>query len=749
MGALASTSAPGPADAIPGADDLVARIRAYHPAADADLIHRAYGFAKRAHKGQTRYSGQPYYAHVVAVAIILSELRLDVATICTGLLHDTVEDTPATLDDLSELFGADVAQLVDGVTKLGQIELGSRRTKQAENLQKLVVAITRDVRVLLVKLCDRLHNMRTLHFVPRPEKREWIARETLEIYAPLARRIGVNRVCLELEDLSFKHVNPAAFESVTRRLTELRETRADLVAIVSQTLSERLTDSGIECRVFGREKRPYSIWRKLERKGVSFDDIADIYAFRILTETVEDCYVALGVVHQTWCCVPERFRDYISTPKPNNYRSLHTTIIGLGDIRVELQIRTEEMERVADTGVAAHWRYKSRDGYVYDLVAAKEAGGDPLDRLRPFAEILEQGGAPDEFLEHAKLEMFSDQVYCFTPKGRLIALPRRATPLDFAFAVHTELGHAAIGARINGRERPMRTRLANGDVVEIIKGGERHPPVGWEDLVVTGRARAAIRKLIRASESEEFARIGKVIAEHAFAREGRNFHESRLGDALKRLEFEDNQALLIALGRGAVSSGEFLEAVFPGRREHRGDDNLSDRELIEDAKGALYVHGRGLTPGVSLHFAKCCSPMPGDRIVGVLDPGKGVQVHVIDCERLAQFEDEDTLENWIDLKWTPEATTNARSTGRVHATVRNEPGVLAEIAGIVGDVRGNITDVKTLSRTRDFFEMAFDIEVLDVRHLSNIVSGLKTSARVVEAERARFAGEGLALRESA
>lgn len=747
MSALASPSALASADAIPSADDLVARVQAYYPQADADLIRRAYDFARDSHEGQTRQSGQPYYSHVVAVAMLLAELRLDVATVCTGLLHDTVEDTPATLEDIERLFGSDVAKLVDGVTKLGQMELASKRTKQAENLQKLVVAITRDVRVLLVKLCDRLHNMRTLHYVPKPEKRERIALETLEIYAPLARRIGVNRVCVELENLSFKNVNPAAYESVTRRLTELRETRADAVAIVSSTLSERLTEAGIECRVFGREKRPYSIWRKLEKKGVSFDDIADIYAFRILTETPEDCYAALGVVHRTWRCVPERFHDYISTPKPNNYRSLHTTIIGPGNIRVELQIRTEEMERVADTGVAAHWRYKTENGYAYDPKAAREAGGDPLDRLRPFVEILEQGGDPDEFLEHAKLEMFSDQVYCFTPKGRLIALPSGATPLDFAFAVHTELGYTAIGTRINGRERPLRQRLSNGDVVEIVKGGERQPPAGWEEVAVTGRARAAIRKLIRESESEEFARIGRVIAEHAFAREGKEFRENALGDALKRLELETPEALLIALGRGTVSSSEMLDAVFPGQREHRGD-SVSDRELIEDEKGALFVHGRGLTPGVSLHFAECCSPMPGDRIVGVLQPGRGVQVHVIDCERLAAWEDEASLANWIDLKWTPEADTRGVSVGRIHATVRNEPGVLAEIAGVVGDARGNITDVKTLTRTRDFFEMAFDVEVFDARHLNNIVSALKTSDRVVSAERARLS-EDPALKETA
>jgi GTP pyrophosphokinase/guanosine-3',5'-bis(diphosphate) 3'-pyrophosphohydrolase len=721
---------------IPSADALVARVRQYLPDVEQDLIRDAYAFCQEMHAGQTRYSGEPYYGHVVAVAFLLAELRLDAATICAGLLHDTVEDTGATLEEISERFGVEVANLVDGVTKLGQMELGSKRTKQAENLQKLVVAITSDVRTLLVKLCDRLHNMRTLHHIPKPEKRERIARETLEIYAPLARRVGVNRLCTELEDLAFLNINPAAHESITKRLLTLRERRAEAVARVSAEISRKLEESGVEARVFGREKRPYSIWRKLERKGVSFDEIADIYAFRVITTQPEDCYRALGVVHIHWRSVPERFRDYISTPKPNNYRSLHTTVIGPQNTRVELQIRTEEMEAVAEKGVAAHWRYKAGGSYAYDPSAAKAAGGDPLARLRPFVEILEQGGDPDEFLEHAKLEMFADQVYAFTPKGDLIALPLGATTLDFAYAVHTELGHAALGAKVNGRERPLRTAIRNGDVVEIIRGGSRHPHPGWEDLVVTGRARAAIRRLIRESEHEEFKRIGKVIAEHAFLREGKSFREALLEDVLAKLDSDSVDDLYIQLGRGQIGSNRLIDAVFPGQRDARSV-STGDKELIRDEKAGLYVHGRGLTPGISLHFAECCSPIPGDRIVGVMNPGRGMEIHTIDCETLARLEDEGVEADWIDLRWTPEAGENAVSNARIIATVRNEPGVLAELAGAVGATGGNIANVKTLSRSRDFFDMAFDVEVFDVRHLSNIVAALKTSDRVVSVERAR------------
>lgn len=726
-----------PPPAIPTADELVARIRSYFPNVDADYVRRAYDFAEEMHRPQRRQSGEPYFAHVAEVAMILAELRMDVATVCTGLMHDTVEDTPATLEDLTELFDEEVAGLVDGVTKLGQMELRSKRTKQAENLQKLVVAISSDVRVLIVKLCDRLHNMRTLDAIRKPEKRERIARETLEIYAPLARRIGINRVCVELEDLAFEHINPAGHESINRRLQLLRDQHADEVAAVSHAITDRLEKSGIDVRIFGREKRPYSIWRKLERKGLTFDEIADIYAFRLIVTEPDECYRTMGIIHQTWRCVPERFRDFISVPKPNNYRSLHTTVIGPNSVRIELQIRTEEMEAVAESGVAAHWRYKNAS-YKYDPDAAQAAGGDPLERLRPFVEILNQGGDPDEFLEHAKLEMFADQVYCFTPGGDLIALPAGATPLDFAYAVHTELGHTTVAAKVNGRERPLRTELRNGDVVHIIKGGVRQPPQGWENLAITGRARAAIRRLIRESEREEFLRIGKIMADHAFRREGRSLIEDDLTEALARLEMKDIEDLYETLGRGRITTADLLDAAFPGRLDDRED--VTERELIEDEKARLYVRGRGLTQGITLHFAECCSPLPGDRIVGMLIPEKGIEIHTIDCERLAQYE-ESEMDEWVDLAWTAEAEANAVSMARIRATMHHEPGALAEVAKTVGENRGNIASVKTLVRASDFFEMEFDVEVFDTRHLANILAAIRMCDTVVSAERMRAAIE--------
>lgn len=725
-----------PLDAAPddhGLSRLLDKIVAYHSTADLDRLRAAYAVARERHAHQKRKSGEPYIVHPVAVASLLADLRLDVDTIVTAILHDTVEDTELTLGDVSAQFGPDVAAMVDGVTKLAKVSRARGSSKQGENLQKLVLAIADDVRVLLVKLADRLHNMRTLEHHPRAEKREAIARETLEIYAPLARRVGVQSWCGELEDQSFQWINPSAYESILRRLEVTREERRAAVGEVSTALGELMKEAGIEARVYGREKRAYSIWRKLERRGLAFDDLADIYAFRVIVKEVDDCYRALGLIHRAWRCVPERFKDFISSPKPNNYRSIHTTIAGPDHRRVEVQIRTEDMERVAEHGVAAHWRYKNKS-YGYDPEAAALAGGDPLGRLRSLVEILEHGGDPDEFLEHAKLEMFADQVFAFTPKGDVIALPAGATPLDFAYAVHTQVGDTCAGAKINGRQRPLRTQIKNGDVVEIIRSGAPEPLPGWEDLAVTGRARSAIRRLIRKSERSEFIKIGRAIAEHALRREGAELAQVQFADALKRLELDDADELFAEIGRGRLTSLDLVNAVFPGRIDREGED-ARRRELIVDEKARLYVRGRGLTAGVTLHFSACCSPLPGDRIVGILQRDKGVEVHTIDCERLAEVEDEQ--DRWLDLGWTAEAAERSVSVGRVVATVDNAPGVLAEIAGAVGRSKGNITGVRIANRASDFFEMSFDVEVLDARHLSHIVAAMRACPSVVSARRDR------------
>jgi len=716
--------------------ELVDLVRAYDPSVDEALLNKAYIFSIKAHGEQMRHSGDPYYAHPIEVAGILAGLHLDVASICTALLHDVLEDTDTTYDELASEFSPEIAQLVQGVTKLGNLELtpnATRETAQAENFQKFVLAMSKDVRVLLVKMCDRLHNMRTLHFHPKAASRERIARETLEIYAPLARRVGVDQICSELEDLSFQHLNPSAFESITKRLDTWRTDQKLGISDMSIALRDLMEEAGVTARIYGREKRAYAIWRKLQRQGISFDDVADIYAFRLIVENLEDCYRVLGVLHKSYRCVPGRFRDFISVPKPNGYRSLQTTVLSEDNRRVELQIRTERMEDVAERGIAAHWAYKD-NSYAYDPEMAKASGGDPLRRIRPLVEMMEQSGDADEFLEHAKLEMFTDQVFTFTPKGDLIALPRGATPIDFAYAVHTKVGDTCIGAIINGREVPLRTRLGNGDVVKVIRGGQPEAQRGWENMVVTGKARSALRRLTREGELDEFRRIGMMLADHAFAREGKDFSESSLSDALKRLSFDEAGDLYEGLGRGDLSIRRFMSAVFPGRDANQEKEEYTKRDIIDDQSARLYVKGEGLRDGVSMHLQDCCSPIPGDRIVGYQSSGRGVDIHTIDCETLAGLEEHQ--DRWLDLGWR-RAAGQTNSTGRITVTLEHIPGAIADVAKIVGEALGNITNIKTLARSRSFFDLIIDVEVTDNRHIVQIIAALRASVYVVSADRTR------------
>lgn len=690
----------------------------------------------RMHGAQTRASGDPYFAHPIEVAGILTDYRLDTATIVTALLHDVIEDTPVTRKEIDELFGPEIGELVEGVTKLSKLELSSEHLRQAENLRKFILAISRDVRVLLVKLADRLHNMRTLQYIKSPAKRERIARETLDIYAPLARSIGVHRICTELEELAFAHLNPVARDAIYRRLETLRQEQGGAVSLVSGEIASRLEAVGIPARVFGREKHPYSIWRKLQRKSIGFSQLSDIYAFRVIVDTEDDCYRALGVIHRAWPSVPERFKDFISTPKRNNYRSLHTTVVGPKGMRIEMQIRTEAMDRVAEEGVAAHWRYKDQS-YGFDAEHQKAAGGrDPLVNLRHLVQVLEHGGDAEELVEHAKLEMFLDQVFVFTPKGQLVSLPRGAMPLDFAYAVHTDIGDTTIGVKVNGELKPLRTTLQNGDVVEVIRGGKPVVPPDWRSLAVTGRARSAIRRHIRQTEKEEFTRLGRVTVEQAFEAAGKSLKEVSLRPALDRFAAPGEEELYESVGRGRVTPPQVLDAIFPGLKVTEREA-ASARRRIEEGKGArLYVRGGGLTPGVSIHFGPCCSPVPGDRIVGILEgDGRGLTVHTIDCERLEEYEDREEL--WRDLQWTPEAERNAIARARLTATIRNAPGVLGQACSIIGESGGNIVGLNMHHRQKDFFDVDFDLEVQDARHVTHIAAALRANPSVETVERTK------------
>jgi GTP pyrophosphokinase/guanosine-3',5'-bis(diphosphate) 3'-pyrophosphohydrolase len=686
------------------------------------------------HGSQTRASGDPYFAHPIEVAGILTDYRLDTATIVTALLHDVIEDTDVTRADIDRLFGPEVGELVEGVTKLSNLEITADYKRQAENLRKFILAVSKDVRVLLVKLADRLHNMRTLQFLKNPAKRERIARETLEIYAPLARSIGCHRICIELEDLAFAHLNPVARNAILRRLEVLRTGQGKVVAQASAEITSRLNAAGIACRVVGREKTAFSIWRKLQRKSVGFDKLSDIYGFRVIVDTEEDCYRALGIVHRAWPCVPDRFKDFISHPKLNNYRSLHTTVVGPRGTRIEMQIRTEDMDRVAEEGVAAHWRYKNQT-YAFDPDSQAAAGGaDPTDNLRELVQILEHGGDAEDLLEHAKLEMFLDQVFVFTPKGRLITLPSGAMPLDFAYALHTDIGDTCLGVKINGELRPLRTVLANGDVVEVIRGAAQQPPVDWLSLTVTGRARSGIRRHIRQSERGEFQRLGREAVQHTFAKAGKSTESVSFRPALDRFAAPSEQELFQEVGRGRISPTQVLEAIFPGLAE-KDRAAATARTRIDANAAPVHFRGSGVTPGARLSLSPCCGPVPGDRIVGIMEPDGVLAIHTVDCARLAAYEDRQEL--WRDLQWTAEAERNTLAETRLHATIRDAPGVLGQACTIIGEAGGNIIAVNMRHRHTDFFDVEFDVEVKDARHLTHTAAALRACPSVLTVERAQ------------
>ncbi len=545
--------------------ELVERVAAYNPQVDEELLNRAYVYAMQKHGTQTRASGDPYFSHPLEVAAILTDLKLDDSSIVTALLHDTIEDTGATRDEINQLFGPSIGKLVEGVTKLQRLELVTREAQQAENLRKLLLAVAEDIRVLLVKLADRLHNMRTIQYMPE-EKRARIAEETMEIYAPLAGRMGMQAIRDELEDHSFRILNPEAYQAIATKLNALRERSGPLVDIIRDDLTNRLAKHGISAEITSRLKTPYSIFSKMQRKSIGFEQLSDVFGFRVLVDKEEDCYRALGVVHTAWPMVPGRFKDYISTPKQNEYRSLHTTIIGPRRQRVELQIRTREMERIAEYGIAAHPLYKDGIADDRDRLAVESRA---YAWLRQTVEQIAHGDAPEEFLEHTKLELFQDQVFCFTPKGRLIALPRGATPIDFAYAVHTDIGDTCIGAKVNGQLSPLGQPLENGDEVDIVRSSVQRPPAAWEAIVVTGKARAAIRRASRSQARRQYAALGRHTLERRFEQVGKPLNPAVLPSASLRLNMPDVDDLLAAVGRGQIAPDAVLKEVHPDYRDER------------------------------------------------------------------------------------------------------------------------------------------------------------------------------------
>lgn len=705
--------------------ELVDLVKSYDPYANEDALNRAYVFALKKHGSQLRTSGDPYYSHPIEVAGILTKFKLDSASIIAALLHDTVEDTDTTLDEIRNLFGDQVAQLVDGLTKLAMIEQKSGSSKQAENFRKLLLAMSEDIRVLLIKLADRLHNMRTLHFCP-PEKRARIAKETLDIYAPLAERIGMQEVKEEMDEIAFAELYKDAHDSIVARLNFLREQGSDIVPKIIKQLEQDMADNGVHCTITGREKSPYSIWRKMQLKNASFEQLSDIMAFRICVDTVADCYQALGIIHSKYHMVPRRFKDYISTPKPNGYQSLHTGVIGPYDVRIEVQIRTYEMHEVNEKGVAAHWAYKQ----------GQRTEGKNFRWIRELLEILDQAQNPDEFLENTKLEMYNDQVFCFTPKGDLIGLPVGSTPVDFAYAVHSNVGDTCVGAKINGEIKPLRTILQNGDQVEVLTAKNQHPSVEWDRFVVTGKAKAAIRRYVRINKREQFITLGKEILEKLFKQEEQEFSEKGLVNVLSNFEAETVDDIYAKVGEGLVTGWDVLRAVHPAYKQSKLEKMVSSIKLPvfkkeQSKKDALKI--KGLIDGMAVHFAGCCHPVPGDRIVGIVTTGKGVTVHTLDCPSLKNYEKEP--ERWLDIDWGTDAE-NEKHTARLKLMISNEPGALADVANIVAKANSNIMNLNITYRTVSYFEILLDIEVKNVEQLNNLVTALKSAKSISYVSRA-------------
>jgi GTP diphosphokinase / guanosine-3',5'-bis(diphosphate) 3'-diphosphatase len=725
--------------------DLIERVRRYNPATSEALLNRAYVYAMKAHGEQKRASGDPYFSHPLEVAAILTDLKLDDATIAAALLHDTIEDTAATRAEIDQMFGADIGALVEGLTKLKKLDLVSKEAKQAENLRKLLLAIADDVRVLLVKLADRLHNMRTLSHVP-PESRKRTAEETLDIYAPLAGRMGMHEMREELEDLAFRELNPDAYKVIGERLDALEARNVGLVADIERQLTRKFADRGISAEVSGRRKRAYSIWRKMERKSVGFEQLSDIVGFRVIVKDMAECYQALGVVHTTWPVVPGRFKDYISTPKQNDYRSIHTTVIGPGKQRVELQIRTREMHEIAEYGIAAHALYKDGLGSPTEMLSRESSA---YAWLRRTIELLAEGSNPEEFLEHTKLELFHDQVFCFTPKGKLIALPRRANAIDFAYAVHTDVGNTAVGCKINGKIAPLVNELTNGDEVEIIVSkAQSSPPAAWEPLVITGKGRASIRRATRAAVRSQYAGLGRRIVERLCQRAKIAYSDEKLAGALPRLARTSIDEVMSAVGRGEMRAADVARAMYPDYKEERAAVSARRPKVesgwygLKRVKAVKYqvpagngpaIPIRGINSDLPVRFAPDGGAVPGDRIVGILTPGEGITIYPIQSPSLKDFEDRP--EHWLDLRWDVDEVTPQRFPARIALKTVNEPGTLAQVAQVIAEHDGNIDNIRMTRQSPDFTSLMIDLEVYDLKHLTSIIAQLRAKDVVAQAER--------------
>ena len=706
--------------------ELVEKVKSYDPSVEEGLLNKAYVYSMRAHGSQKRASGDPYFSHPLEVAGILADLKFDFKTVITALLHDVVEDTTLTFKDIKKSFGIEIAQLVDGVTKLTKLEGRSDKFNQAENFRKLLLATSEDIRVLLVKLADRLHNMRTIKYIKNDEKRYRISIETLEIYAPIAERLGMHEIRSELDDLAFNVIEPEIRESIIERLKMLRQQDEDILLKTIKKIECLLKEQKILSHVSGREKQPYSIWKKMKIKSVNFAQLSDIMGFTIQVKGVEECYKVLGLLHQKYSYVPGRFKDYISTPKPNGYQSIHTTLIGPMNQRIEVQIRSFEMNQLAEFGVAAHWIYK-------DKVNLKD--GKQFKWIRQILDILDQSREPEEFLEHTKLQMFSDQVFVFTPKGDLISLPKGAMPLDFAFSVHTDIGTCCSGVKINNSIKPLSTKLQNGDQVEIIYDKKINIQSEWINLSITGKAKAIIKRFLHNIEEEDFKKLGKEILTNEFKNQKIRFFEKSLKEIVDKFSFQEIDELFLAIGSGKLSPAKIITSMFPEKSKVGKNKKII---LLNEVKVQREIQKsplllKGLTPGMSVHYANCCNPIFGDSVVSYISEGKGLIVHQESCEELSRIDIEKS--KLINATWEKISPRRRSFIARINVIIKNKIGTLGVLSSLLGNSKSNIRNLNISERNVDFFKINLEIDVKDVEHLSKVIASLRSSEFIVNVSR--------------
>ncbi len=699
---------------------LFSRLSKYDKSVNAEKLKFAYNFAKINHCGQFRETGEDYFTHPLAVSEILLEMKLDSATIITALLHDVVEDSKITLEDIDKSFGTEICKLVDGVTKLSKIDLKTGLA-QAENFRKLLISSSDDVRVLLVKLADRLHNIRTIDGIKNENKKQKICKETLEIYAPLAERLGIVSIQNELEDRCFKVINPETRESISKRLELIYSEDSSNIPFIKKELQKIFTKNNIKSEISGRKKSCYSIWKKMQLKKVGMDDLSDIMAFRIIVDNVNDCYKCLSLLHQNYTAIMGRFKDYISAPKRNRYQSLHTALIGPKKRKIELQIRTEEMNEFALNGIAAHWIYKNRTKY---------REGIKYKWVRELLQIIEDSSSPEEFLEHTKLEMYNDQVFCFTPKGNLINLPRGASAIDFAYAVHSEVGNLAVGAKINNKVRQLSSTLKNGDQVEILTSSRGFPDPRWLENCITGKSKSSIRRFMRKREIEEFNQLGISLLKKEFRQQNKKLNVKNLRKAIDEYGLIDVDELLVEIGKGNIITKDIYTILYPDKNNNHSVNK--QKFYLNNNNKDMKI--KGVVPGMSLHYAHCCNPLPGERIVGIVTTGKGVTVHAIDCFSLEKFHD--VPERWLEISW--EREDHVVHKGKLSTVLANEPGSLADVTRIISSIKGNISNIQVVKRDLNFYKFFIDLEVKNISHLNEIIAALRLSPFVESVDRERI-----------